>query len=468
MDFGTDKVNITENDMTTNQEFWFGNGFIEKDKIIKWSPDAYATQNAHMLIVGGSGSGKTRLLKKIIEYLDNKRKQIYIIDFHGDMKVEGDHTFKFTLRNSQYGLNPFEMENDIENGGPNAQANIILSNLKKNFIPNMGAYQKNILRRFLIDCYRYVGILDEDVQTWNKSLPTINTMMELYHKILSVAKLAKGHSIALYLEKLSKLEKKEQEEVESEKKEKIIKKIQKELDSLNSLTRKYNDYLLEGKYKNLFDYNISTYVDSTFYLDPSIAKTFAGLYPYLSDLKTSSVFNDNRPPKRKGIVRYDISGFTNTDKPSEAMFFADTVIQKIFRAVKIRGEYRKLKNRKGKADTFVIIDESKLVLPTGKDKENPYNILNRIVTESRKYGMGLIIVSQRPEHFPDEMLSSIYTKVVLRINENDKKKAISSLGIKKEGLLRHLGNRNVALVGYTGGIFESAQIAYESYKQQKI
>jgi len=441
-----------------SKEFIFGEDFIINNKRIKWSPDNYTTQNAHMLIVGGSGSGKTTLLKKIITYLHSMEKQIYIIDFHGDMELEGDNTFKFTLRNSEYGLNPFEMEMDIDNGGPIAQASIVLGNLKKNFIKNMGALQKSVLKHFLIDCYRYVGILDEDVQTWNKPLPTISTMMELYNKISSVIKLAEGNSISTCLEKLSKLEKKEKAETDTEKQDKISKRIGKELDNLNQLVAKYNDYLLEGKYKGVFNINISPYVESEFYIDASIAKTFAGLYPYLSDLSASSVFNDNRPPKRKGIVRYDISGFTNTDKPSEAMFFADTVIQKIFRAVKIRGEYKKLKNKKGKVDTFVIIDESKLVLPTGKDKENPYNILNRIVTESRKYGMGLIIVSQRPEHFPDEILSSIYTKIILRINQNDVPKAINSLGVKEKSLFKRLSERYVALIGYTGKPFESVRL----------
>jgi DNA helicase HerA-like ATPase len=141
------------------------------------------------------------------------------------------------------------------------------------------------------------------------------------------------------------------------------------------------------------------------------------------------------------------------------MFFADTVIQKIFRAVKMRGEYRKL-GRGNKVDTIIVIDESKLILPTGKDKENPYNILNRIVTESRKYGLALIIVSQRPDHFPEEMLSSIYTKIVLRINENDVKGATKSLGVKDPSLFTHLNQRGVALIGNTGGLFQSVVLEF--------
>jgi len=452
----------TEEMMTTQSEFVFGNGYTNfKNKLFSWSADKAETQNGHMLIIGGSGSGKTRLLKKIVEYLKNREKQVYIIDFHGDIAVSDETCYKFSLRNSQYGLNPFELELDVDNGGPVAQANIVLSNFKKNFIPNIGAVQKSVLKRFLIDCYRYVGILDEDSSTWSKSIPSVSTMLELYTKILTVINSSSGHSIQKYLSKLAKLKRSREYEANPEKQDSLQKRLEKEVEKFNLACSRYNDYLLLDKYKDMFNINISPHIDTDFYLEDKASKAFSGLSPYLSELGTSSVFNDNKPPKARGIVRYDISGFTNVDKPSEAMFFADTVIQKIFRAVKMRGEYRKL-GKRGKADTFIVIDESKLILPTGKDKENPYNILNRIVTESRKYGMALIIVSQRPDHFPEEMLSSIYTKIVLKINENDVKAAMKSLGIKNVQLFQHLNSKNVALIGHTGGLFQSVQLAYNT------
>ena len=452
---------ITEEMMTTGFELLFGKGYIHKSKTYSWSADRRDTQNGHMLIVGGSGSGKTRLLKKIIEFLSNNDKQVYVIDFHGDMQTPNEIMHKFTLRNSEYGINPFEIEFDKDNGGPNAQASIILANFKKNFIPNLGAVQKTVLRNFLTDCYRYVGILDEDESTWTSPLPTVSTMIELFEKITHSIKTGKGMRISENLEKITKLMRDYTYESDEEKRASIKNRISGELDALNSGVTLFNQYVNEGKHEEMFNTNISAYIDTEFYLDPTNAKAFLSLTPYIYDLKASSVFNDNKPPKSKGVVRYDISGFTNTDKPSEAMFFSDTLIQKIFRAVKMRGEYRKL-GKKGKADTFIIIDESKLILPTGKDKENPYNILNRIVTESRKFGMALIIVSQRPEHFPEEMLSSIYTKIVLRINENDVKAAANSLGVKDPSLFKHLNSKNVALVGYTGGLFESVELAYSS------
>ena len=87
---------------------------------------------------------------------------------------------------------------------------------------------------------------------------------------------------------------------------------------------------------------------------------------------------------------------------------------------------------------------------TGKEKENPYNIFNRIVTESRKYGMGLIIVSQRPSHFPQEVLANTFTKIILKTNSNDYKDAIKNLGIKNKELLKTADNFGYALVSKGG------------------
>lgn len=452
---------ISEAMMTSEDEFIFGNGFKLKQKTFTWSANKRDFQNGHMLIVGGSGSGKTRLLKKIIKYLYNdERNYVYSIDFHGDMIVDGGISYKFSLRNSKYGLNPFEMEMDEDNGGPIAQANIVLSNFKKNFIPNMGAVQRNTFRRILIDTYRYVGILDEDTNTWSKPLPTLSTLIELYRKISTILKSGNTNVIVESLQRLERIKKAEGFTCKDCESDLMPKKVEKAYSDFCNEVSRYQEYMLGGKYREHFEREAIENVETDFYFEPANLKAFQSLYPYLDELSNSSVFNDNRPPKAKR-VRYDISGFTNADKPSEAMFFAYTVIQKIFRGVKMRGEFRKKSYAKGrKADTYVIIDESKLILPTGKDKENPYNILNRVVTEARKYGMCLIIVSQRPGHFPEEMISSIYTKVILKVDGDDVKAAMKSLGIKEASLFNDLNKNNVALVGNTGSLYESVLLPY--------
>jgi len=447
--------------------FKFGNDFMQRNISVEWSPDAEESQNPHLMIVGGSGSGKTRLLKKIIAYLQQNNKQIYIIDFHGDIKIPNETEFIFTSRNSPYGLNPFEIEKDPLNGGVNAQVEILIALFKKNIFPNMGALQKTVLKLFLTKLYEYVGIFDEDESTWNKEIPTMELMHEFYQRIKNTIKFKEGSelcelikSIELLQIKLNILDEKEDsiEAVEKQKKA-AIKKLEKNISAINELFNgKYFPHIkrrLENKDYNFDGYTIGK-VDVSEFHDENIKKTFLSLYPYISELSSTSIFKENKPPKARGVVRYNISGFTNIDKPLEAMFFNDIIVQKIFRAVKMRGEYRKIANNK--CDTFIVIDESKIILPTGKDKENPYNLFNRIVTEARKYGLGLIIVSQRPNHFPQEMLSNIYTKICLRLNENDIPSAMKSLGIREKEIFKHTEKIGVGLVGFTGKPFRSVSI----------
>lgn len=58
--------------------------FLNQDKSIIWNPDT--TQNGHLMITGGSGSGKTRLVKEIMDYLYFKGKNIHVIDVQNTLK----------------------------------------------------------------------------------------------------------------------------------------------------------------------------------------------------------------------------------------------------------------------------------------------------------------------------------------------------------------------------------------------
>jgi hypothetical protein len=449
---------ITEEEMYQGEAFLFGKNIRSPHNVISWNPDDKKTHNGHLMMIGGSGSGKTRLLKQVINYLDQRKKQVYIFDFHGDIKTSNEVCFPFKIRNSQYGISIFNLSLDIDDGGPIAQANNIVAIFRKNFIVNMGAIQKSVLKQFFIDCYRYVGILDEDPGTWQKQIPTMDTLILVYKTIIESAKSKGSYIIYEKYYKLEQYKNKIDEEIDEESINKINNRIDKLIEEINILTGQYYEYIKENKYQGLFKCDEINNISLEFYQEAENMNTLKKLSPYFRDLYTSSIFNDKKPPRTRGVVRYDMSGLTSAEKPTEAMFLADITIQEIFRNIKQQGEFSKrTKDKNIKTSTFIVIDESKLVLPSGKEKENPYNILNRIVTEARKYGLALIIVSQRPSHFPQEIISSIFTKVVLKVNENDAKEAKKDLGIKPEYLFSHLEDAEdgAILVGETGSMFQS-------------
>lgn len=453
---------ISEAEMVSGEAFLFGKVPTDPRRLVTWNPDSKGTINPHLLIVGGSGAGKTRLLKKIIQYLQIKGKQIYVIDFHGDIDTPGENVYRFTSRNSKYGLNPFEFEHDFENGGIDIQARILTATFKRSFIKSLGDKQRSVLMQFLRDCYAYVGIHDDDTSTWNKPLPTISTLKELYNKINEKINLGEGGSYYDSIATLIKLKEGLDRCNDSEEKEKIIVKIDKKFADFEEYNKAFYQFLTEDKNKDLFHFNVGN-VDVSWYLEKENAKTFKSLAPYMKDIHASPVFNDNKPKITKGVVRFDISGYTNVDEPSEAIFFADVIAQRIFRSVKMRGEYRNL-HLPGLADTFIIADESKLILPKGAEKDNPYHILHRIITESRKYGLGWIGASQRPNHFSEEMTSSIGTKVVLQINKNDIANAVRCLGVQNAEMFNQLKATGIGLVGQLGKDFKTVALPWAEFK----
>jgi len=459
---------ITEEEMYSGEDFIFGQDFLNHKKNITWNPDGRKEQNPHLMIIGGSGSGKTRLAKQIIKYLQ-KRKKVNIIDFHGDIHIPGENLYVFKKRNGLYGLNFFDFSKDTDNGGPAAEVLNIISLFKKNIFPKLGDIQRGVLYEFLMDCYRYKGIFEEDENSWGNELPTVHTMIEIYELILNSNGTHYGYQISEILKKIDKetLLYKQIDSADEEVKKKAFEKIAKLFDEMNRLNNQYYKYLETNEYASIFEETIIKNIHISKYNNKTYLKTLESIFPYIKQLESLSIFSNNTPPEHDGIVRFDISGFTNIDKPMEALLFSDLIIQRKFRECKMKGEYDKrgdfIHAMYGeKCYTFVVVDESKLLLPYGQDKENPFNIINRLVTESRKFGFGLIIISQRLDHFPEEMVSSIFTKVILKVSGKDRMKVESLLGKTSTILLSHVDSTTdgVCIVGNSSGQFKSVRTPF--------
>lgn len=426
-----------------------------------WNPDAKESINQHLLICGISGGGKTTLLKQLTKYLQNRQKHMYIFDMQGDLYIKGEHCIEFTAWDSAYGINPYEfgsgikeqhlrdviegrMTLDVEslsilkNSGPSVQVLEMIDIIKKNFMPNMGTNQEPILKRLLLDTYKMKGIIYDDYTTWLKPLPSLEDTKLLIEKIsdafgLISSGIDKGSVKAI---------------------KQIIKTIDKGRDngefkdfdekaesgSYESFSKAHEvlDKYLMAKVKNLpeaEDDFFSEYgIESEFYMRKDVIRVVAKLGFNIDTLIESGVFHSTKPEIKSGLNRINISGLRHETQ----RFMADVFLGKVFRACKIRGEYSKLpaerKKRGEKCDTYIIVDETKLIVPSGKEKNDPFSYLNRIATESRKYGLGLIVVAQTSVHFPDEFLRNFYSQIILTTNKADYDNTRKNFGVTKEHL----------------------------------
>ena len=145
-----------------------------KDGAVSWQP--LALPNPHLLVVGGSGSGKSQTIKAVAHDLKNATA-VVILDVHGDLAIDGAVTHELHFE-SRYGINPLVLSLDPKGGGPVAQKEIVRTRLQRTFAP-MGSVQLGVLDDLLDRCYRGCGITQEDQASWRREPPTFADLEEL-------------------------------------------------------------------------------------------------------------------------------------------------------------------------------------------------------------------------------------------------------------------------------------------------
>lgn len=466
--------------------------FLNPNKTIIWDPDT--AQNGHLMITGGSGAGKTRLAKELITHLHQLRKNIHIIDIQNTLGIDSvpERVFKFEVRNSKYSINPFEFLLDEKNGGPNQQVDEIMEMFRKTFMkrlrsaPNMSA----VLRRLIIDTYRKVGIIDEDIETWgiglskvemNARLPVIADMKELVDYILDYVSGGYGAKFGSIVSKngkvmndwhaqtarlndeLSKLEEvaHNDETLASEERKRIKGEIDllksRISDNFDSLVVYFKEYLkfsfLGGDvpaYEALQGDDLGYgWLDYKFYSDKDRLKTIKTIETYLQALSGAGVFGRSTPDiSFKEVNRYDLASI----KDESQLFAADTLISKLYRLVYLRGAYRDLPVGNSPytmrlpdttTDTCIVIDEMQALLPDTSSEANlKGSLYNKFISQARNFGAMAMVMSQSPANFPELYHVNVATKIILFTEAIDIPKVRQVTGIKDANLFKHLEHKN--------------------------
>ena len=449
-------VDFSKIETLDSNKLHIANGLIKKTKRFELSLDDDHLENPHVLISGGSGSGKTTLLKTLIKNFKDLGKVMVIIDFHGDMYIEGENLIEFTPTNSPNAINPFELETHPKKGGVSVQAEAVALMLGTYFFDKgrMTKKQQNTLEKLIVDTYAAKGIYQDDQNTWQKEPPTMKDLYLVFVYVVSGGskkdETEGDYNTSLITSQFNALMNvllsfdDEQAEIYKEQLTKIEQYIKQKISTMQDDDNK------EASDKDL-DFSR---IDLNYYLQKSNFKTLENLFSYIEKIANLSIFNGKAPKLKRGINRMDVSSFTSIGKPLTAKFLGEFIAQKFFRSSMLRGEYSKLDNvgANKKCDRVLIFDESKLALPTGTEKENSYNIMNRIVTESRKYGLALVLASQRLSHYSEEILSNISTKILLGAKSNDYKNVARVFGVKEDVVKNTFSykNKRTALIEVSG------------------
>jgi len=144
-------------------------GMSNNGEKVFWNPEEM--NNGHMLILGGSGAGKTETLKVLTFELSKKGYPVILIDFHGEMHSGIDpskiQTYEIKEGENWY-FNPFELDPMFENITPLRSSSDFVHSMVVNF-SSLGSVQKSRIKSSIRESFEKLG-LSSDPSTWNKEI----------------------------------------------------------------------------------------------------------------------------------------------------------------------------------------------------------------------------------------------------------------------------------------------------------
>jgi len=413
-----------------------GNNLFIPSKKVYW--DYRAEQNPHLMIVGKSGSGKTYLLRKILNHfaLNEKGKiNIFVIDFHGDLEIEDAQTIEYNKNDeTSSGIGVFEFDFFSKAGGIYNRVDELVKIFENSFFPQMSPLRKALLKKLLLDVYIQKGYDPDDKKTWDKPLEQLPTLEDL-------AKLIKT-----LVEILKDMKKKKQEQALYSVSIEFFKDLmqnknafdEKELlEKADEIYERYKTELLQE------DLNIEEKLgikNFNFYTKKNVLSGLETIEIYINAMIESKIFSKNNPSFQKGknVFRFNLK-YLEDDL---MLFIANLIIQRIFTKLRMRYEYKQDENVD--INTFIVIDESKLILPN-KEKNNDLHYINRIVSEARKFGLGIILASQRMAHYSQEMVSNVASKIILNTDESEQIVIRKKLALKDDKIFSQIKSKQYGI-----------------------
>ncbi len=384
-----------------------------KRSLVHWRPNA--TINGHGLIIGASGTGKTYRLKATASALAYEYgARVIIIDPHGDISTEGEQRAHFN-ETSPYGLNPLKVNPDPVSGGVNRAVRNFLATINRSS-HRLGARQEAAMRRLVEDIYAKNGFDASDPRTWNPMTnPDVRGRSRSQHVYPNVSDL-KHYALFKYkqlmtgaggpafkaLTELNRTIKTLNKQVLREhgdisEKAAIDHISDADSDKLEKLKLKaiesYQEYVTATKTGDEIN-DLLRYTD---------IKTLESLVDRIDHLEKAGIFKDS-PPVFSGDVGvhvYDIHALGR----DEQKMFVDVLLEDLWNEQKAKGPVPA-------PNTFIIMDEASIFV----DKDSDH-IINILVREARKFGLGIIFASQSINHFSEDVLANVGVKLILGVDQ---------------------------------------------------
>lgn len=439
--------------------------------------DSRTTINGHILVLGDSGVGKTYTLRRMISDMlatSSAAVRFHVFDVHGDIDIRGASSVGFS-ESTDYGFNPLELNPDKDFGGVRKRTQSFISTINRTS-RKLGPKQEAVLRSLLTDLYALHGFKADSSETWfvrhednpavgtkagriylevpfeekdrakaagamwdsearswfvsdhagaalrwgpkqfGKKYPTMLDAVRFSTTKLKAMFIGGNHVAIRLLEDVNKaaraLRSKQiaamratgVENAPAEKEQGDLEKAQAK--AIDAYKEAVNAIATGRELDDLIKY------DSVDVLKSVVDR--------LDNLNAIGIFRNTPPPfdPATPVWRYDIKALNEDEK----RMFVTFRLEAIFARAIQRG-------LQSDVVEVIVLDEAHLFTSDDAD-----HILNKLVKEARKFGVAIVLASQSPSHFSDDLISGVGTKVILGLDKFYWDVSRRKLGLDEESL----------------------------------
>lgn len=434
--------------------------------------DFDAVANPHMAICGDTGSGKTHIIRLAINELiktASKRPRIHVLDVHGDIKI--DEAICSTVMFSQstrWGFNPLKVNPDPHFGGVRNAIQFFIETLKLSPTASraLGPKQMSVLQNLLLDVFYIAGFDPNDPRTWNeyedprvnnaklpgriylnipidekerakaearncgvhltfhgelscwhvdrhvdgmlmwplkqwgRKNPTLEDLCRYATRRRDMLFTGMGQREVILLEKFHRKSSQLSRQIQNAAKAANNGSSQDELAAAKDAVEQAKQEALDGYSAYLDKVESGDALQAILKYDS--ADSLSTVKQILDTLLESGIFWSEKPPFDSNVAvwRYVISPLRDDYKK----FLVNMRCQEIFDNAVRQGECDYIRD-------VIVIDEGATYV-----SDDPEHILNKIALQARKFGLAIWFASQSPTHYPEQLMTSMGTKVILGLD----------------------------------------------------